>query len=228
MQTLSIIIPAYNEEKTVGAVLDTLIGLALPSWNKQIIAINDGSTDGTEEALAPYRSSITYACHPTNRGKGAAIRTALALATGDAVLIQDADREYDPRDILLLLAALSDERVHAVYGSRTQNIWQSDRPHYAAGARLLTGLVNICFGTRLTDVYTCYKLVRASTLKKLDLTSDGFECEMEITAKLLMRACRIVEVPIRYTPRSFAEGKKIRARDGLVGILTLIKNCLQR
>jgi glycosyltransferase involved in cell wall biosynthesis len=227
MKTLSIIVPAYNEARTVGAMLDALTALALPEWRMEIIVVNDGSTDGTEEALAPYRSRIMYVRHPENRGKGAAIRTAGALATGDVILIQDADLEYRPEDIPSLLAALTDD-VHAVYGARTQRMRESRRPHYVAGARMLTGLVNASFGAHLSDIYTGYKLVRADTLKALDLTSVGFEYEMEITTRLLKGGHRIVEVPIHYVPRGFREGKKIRPRDALTGVITLARVAFQR
>lgn len=227
MNKLSIIVPAYNEAHTIGTVLDALTATSLPHWSKEIIVVNDGSTDGTEEALAPYRQSITYVAHPVNRGKGAAVRTATALATGDAVIIQDADLEYDPADIPALLAAL-DGDIRAVYGSRRQRIWRSECPHYVAGVKLLTTLANTCFKSRLSDIYTGYKLVRADILKELDLASTGFEYEMEITARLLKAGYRIAEVPISYTPRDFREGKKIRPRDGLTGIAALVRVAFQK
>lgn len=227
MQTLSIIIPAYNEEKTIGGVLQGLADLSLPGWEKQIIVINDGSHDKTEQALAPFFDSILYLRHPFNRGKGAAIRTAAQHVAGDAVLIQDADLEYHPEDIPALLSALSDERVHAVYGSRPLRIRNSSYPHYVLGGRFLTALVNVCFGSRLTDVYTCYKLLRTNAFNELSFQSYGFEYEMEVTVCLLKRRYVIAEVPIRYAPRGFHEGKKIRARDGLCAIATLVKHYLQ-
>ncbi|MBI4087177.1 glycosyltransferase family 2 protein [Candidatus Kaiserbacteria bacterium] len=226
MKTLSIVVPVYNEAKTVNTVLERLGAVPMAGWEKEIIVVNDGSTDDTEEALAPYRSHITYIRHPENRGKGAAVRTATALATGDAVIIQDADLEYDPADIPALLAAFSKNSVHAVYGSRGQRVFESRRPHYVAGVKLLTALANTCFKSRLSDIYTGYKLVRTDILKDLDLTSAGFEYEMEITARLLKRGHRIIEVPVRYTPRDFGEGKKIRPRDGIVGIATLARVAL--
>ncbi len=228
MNTLSIIIPAYNEEKTIGDVLEKVSALALSDWDKQIIVVNDGSHDKTEEAVAPFRDSLTYLRHPINLGKGAAIRSALAHIRGDAVLIQDADLEYHLEDIPDLLAALSDERVHAVYGSRSLIARQDGYRHYVLGAWFLTKLVNLCFRSRLTDVYTCYKLVRTPVFLSLDLKSRGFEYEMEVTARLLSRGHHIKEVPIRYAPRSFSEGKKIRARDGITGIKTLVKNYFRK
>ena len=228
MKTLSIIIPAYNEGKTIIGVIEKVAALALPGWEKQIIVVDDGSTDGTGEALKCFSGAVLLLRHDTNRGKGAALRSAHAHATGDAVLIQDADLEYDPNDIPSLLAELSDETVHAVYGARAPDMRTSTHPHYVAGARALTALTNLCFGSRLTDLYTCYKLVRTSVLKELSLTSAGFEYEMELTAKLLKRRCRIVEIPIQYTPRSFAEGKKIRPRDGFIGAVTLVKTLFRK
>ncbi len=227
MYTLSLIVPTYNEARTVGTVLTALTALTLPGWEKQIIVVDDGSTDEIKAAVAPFLPSIAYLRHERNRGKGAAIRTALREVVGEAVLIQDADLEYLPEDIPALLAALCAENVDAVYGSRTMHTHGNPRPHYALGARLLTALVNACFGSRLSDVYTGYKLIRTPLLKNLHLTATGFEWEMELTARLLKQNCRIVEVPIHYSPRGFDDGKKIRARDGLTGLLTLAQQYLR-
>ncbi len=208
---LTIIVPVHNEAKTLGEVLRRLLALSLGETEKEIIVVNDGSTDATRAALAPFLSRVVYLEHQSRRGKGAAIRTALLRATGELVVVQDGDTEYAPEEIPALLAAL---RAHpewaAVYGSR--NLARTGRgySHYILGAWFLTKLVNLFFHSKLTDSYTCYKLIRTAAL-------------MEITAKLLKRGFRIGEIPISYRPRSFREGKKIRAWDGFKGLVVFFK-----
>lgn len=226
MKRLSIIVPAYNEEKTIAAVLEKLLDLDLPGWDKEIVVINDGSTDKTAQAVFPYLNEIKYHQHEANRGKGAAIRTALGLVTGDAVIIQDADLEYDPRAFPDLLSVYSANPSAVVYGSRNLNPKRRGYRLYVLGSKLLDILVNVLFGARLTDVYTGYKLFPAAVLKQITLLSKGFEFEAEVTVKLLKLGVPIQEVPIDYFPRSFAEGKKIKFRDALRGALTIISNRL--
>ncbi len=221
---LSIIVPVHNEAKTLGEVLRRLFALSLGETEKEIIVVNDGSTDATRPALAPFLSRVVYLEHQSRRGKGAAIRAALPRATGELVVVQDGDTEYAPEEIPALLAAL---RAHpewaAVYGSR--NLARTGRGYsrYILGAWFLTALVNLFFRSKLTDSYTCYKLIRAAALKDLALAGTGFEIEMELTAKLLKRGLGIGEIPISYRPRSFREGKKIRARDGIRGLVVLFR-----
>ena len=222
MNKLSIIIPAYNEEKTIAQVLDTVLVQNYGYWEKEIIAVNDCSNDATEEQLKPYLGRIKYLKHQTNRGKGSAIKTGLAAASGDAVIVQDADLEYDPADIKLLLAEL-DRGADVVYGSRNLNPERRGYSHYVIGSKVLDKLVNLFFWTNLTDVYTCYKLFPAKIIKQINIESRGFELEMELTVKTLKLGYKITEVPIHYHPRKFTEGKKIRAKDGLKGIWTLLK-----
>lgn len=218
---LSIIVPAYNEEKTIASVLERLVALNLAPWEKEIIVINDGSRDQTQTAVAPFLRNVIYLAHETNRGKGAGIQTALARAAGDAVVIQDADLEYDPAEIQNLLAVYRDNT--AVFGSRNLHPDRTGYPHYVLGVWVLTKLINILYWARLTDAYTCYKLIPTAVMRELNLESLGFEFEAELTCKLLKNYIPIKEIAIRYFPRKFAEGKKIKAKDGLIGIWTILK-----
>ena len=228
---LSIIVPVYNEERTVGLALQRLFNLALPGWEKEILVVDDGSTDNskvqTQKAKFQFQNqNLKLLFHEVNEGKGAAIRTALKEAAGDYVIIQDADAEYDPKDIPVLLAAAQTKNAPVVYGSRNIHPRRTGYPHYVLGVWVLTTLTNILYRSNLTDVYTGYKLFRTSVLRSLNLQSQGFEFEAEVTAKLLKRGIPIVEVAIDYSPRRFAEGKKIRFRDALLGFWTILKNRL--
>lgn len=221
---LSILIPAYNEAKTIAEVLTKVINQNYNGWDKEIIMVDDCSCDATAEKVQPFLDRIKYIKHNQNQGKGAAIKTGLAAMTGDAVIVQDADLEYDPADIQNLLDVLGNRDDLAVYGSRNLKPARRGYSHYVIGSKLLDWLVNLSFSTRLTDVYTCYKLFPATVIKKIDIESHGFELEMELTVKTLKLGYEIKEVPIHYYPRKFNEGKKIRAMDGLKGIWTLVKH----
>jgi glycosyltransferase involved in cell wall biosynthesis len=215
----------YNEARTVAEVLRRVHGVPLSlGYEKEIIVVDDGSTDDTPfivESVA-REISLRLFTHECNRGKGVAIRTALAEARGEVVLIQDADLEYDPREYGILLAALSAETA-AVYGARGTKRYPKRGFHFVLGARFLTGLVNFLFGVHLTDSYTGYKLFRTEVLRSLALSATGFEFEAEVTCKLLAGGARIVEVPLaHYMPRSVAEGKKIGWRDAWRGFLTIL------
>lgn len=222
MKILSIIIPAYNEEKTLAAILDKVLEQDFGDWKKEIIVINDCSSDKTEEIARSYLGRIRYIKHEKNLGKGSAIKTGLLAATGEAVIVQDADLEYDPADIKSLLDKF-DTGFNIVYGSRNMHPERHGYSHYVLGSKVLDWLTNILFWTRLTDVYTCYKLFETNILRQIGIESTGFEMEMELTAKALKKGYKIKEVPIHYYPRKFSEGKKIRAWDGLKGICTLLK-----
>ena len=218
---LSVIIPVFNERATIHELLRRVAAVDL---DKEIVVVDDGSTDGTREALTRlHDGGPTVVLHDANQGKGAAIRTGLQHVTGDSVLVQDADLEYDPADYHRLLRALEERGADAVYGSR----FAGGRPEMALphriGNRLLTGITNALFGSALTDMETCYKLIRRRVLADIDITSNGFSVEPEITAKLLRRGIVIHEVPIRYVGRSFAEGKKISWRDFLSAVWTLVR-----
>lgn len=221
---LSVIVPAYNEAATVDVALRRIRQVPL---RLEIIAVNDASTDGTREILdaAAAKGLVDRVVHhDQNRGKGAAIRTGIAVATGDVVVVQDADLEYDPADLPNLLVPIRARQADAVYGSRFQGgphrvlyFW-----HYV-GNRMLTLLSNMFTNLNLTDVETCYKLVRTELLKRLPLTSNRFGFEIEITARLAQARARIWEMPISYSGRTYAEGKKITWRDGFAALFHIVR-----
>ena len=215
---LSIIIPIFNERATIEILLAQVSKASTPNYTKEIIFVDDGSTDGTSYLLPKLAQThnATLLRHEKNKGKGAAIQTALARASGDLILIQDADLEYDPAEYSKLLAAYSPQ-TPVVYGSRNLEKTNRGYRHYVIGAALLTRFTNLLFGSQLTDVYTCYKLFPRALINKIPLTQNGFSFEPEITATFLKYNVPIVEVPISYYPRSFSAGKKIRFRDALQG-----------
>ncbi len=217
---LSILVPVYNEERTVLELLRRAEALDLP---KEIIVVDDGSMDATPRLLR-RANGITLLRHDRNRGKGAAISTALSRARGEICIVQDADLEYDPRDIPRLYERYLCGDVRAVYGSR---ILGRPRRHSSAffywGGRLVSLIASVLYATKLTDEPTGYKLVETAFLRSLGLRAQGFDFCPELTARILKRGGRIAEVPIRYEPRSWAEGKKITARDGLVAIWVLVR-----
>jgi len=221
---LSIIIPVYNEEKTIEKILEATEKTQLPNFKKEILIVDDGSTDGTREILKKLAAKYQVLFHKRNRGKGAAIKTALHFVKGDYVIIQDADLEYDPADWQKLIETAEQSPKAVIYGSR--NLGTAGRGYlpYYLGGRLLTSLVNLLFRTRLTDINTGYKLFPTEILRTLNLQSNGFEFCEEVTCKILKRGNVIKEVPIGYRPRTFQEGKKISFWDGLIGIWTIIKN----
>lgn len=221
MPKLSIIIPVYNEKSTLPEILDKIEKIPLP-WEKEIILIDDLSTDGTRDIIKGLSGNYLKLFQEKNSGKGAAIQSGLKLATGDYVIIQDADLEYDPNDYLKIISALDAEHP-VVYGSRNL----AANPRFSAafyyGGRLVTLVANILFGSHLTDVNTCYKLVPTALLRSLDLEQARFSFCEEVTAKLLRQGVKIKEVPISYFPRKIEEGKKIRLSDGIRALATLIK-----
>jgi len=224
---LSIIIPVYNEEQTIGEVIERVWMVALDGVEREVIIANDGSSDGTRLAIDASRWShdtrVKIYNSPINLGKGAAVRFGIGMATGDILLVQDADLELDPNEYGRLLAPILEGRTDVVYGSRFLKPTARVAFRRRVANQFLTVLTNILFGARLTDMETAYKVFRREALDGIRLRCVGFDFEPEITAKLLRTGRRILEVPIGYQPRREDEGKKIRWIDGVDAIYTLIK-----
>jgi glycosyltransferase involved in cell wall biosynthesis len=229
-KVLSVIIPSYNEEKTIAAVLQKLVAVELPhGLSKEIIVVDDGSTDNTESevmriAQALPGENIQYIRQSANQGKGMAIRRGIGAVSGDYVVIQDADLEYDPNDFCLMLPYLLSGEYEVVYGSRFLN--RRNRHSYQSfywGGRLISLVTNLLYRQSLTDEPTCYKMFTSSLLKSIPLSCTGFEFCPEVTAKVSKRGHWILEVPIHYYPRSVEEGKKIKWTDGVEALLVLLK-----
>ena len=220
MADLSVLIPVYNEERTLERLLDAVEERPEVS---ELVIVDDGSTDRTPEILSgrDFKVPVQVIRHERNRGKGAALRTAIAAATGDVALVQDADLEYDPAEFPLLLAPIERGRAEVVYGSRSFAAHSAYSFWFVIGNKLVTLWTNVLFNSYLSDMETCYKLMPLSVWRSLDLSSDGFDIEPEITAKLLRSGRRIYEVPISYAARGRVEGKKLTWRDGVVALWTL-------
>jgi glycosyltransferase involved in cell wall biosynthesis len=225
IRKLSVIVPVYNERTTLVEVLRRMRTVELPDGiDREIIMIDDGSTDGTRDVLRQLGdSTVRVLRHETNRGKGAAVRSGIEVASGDYVLIQDADLEYDPDDWPKLIAPVQRGRARVVYGSRFTGERRNMLFFHWVGNRMLSLVTNVLYNTTLSDMETCYKLVDRSLMLDLGLRSNRFDIEPEITAKILKRRIRIYEVPISYTGREFDEGKKITWRDGFAALWALAK-----
>ncbi|MEJ5367520.1 MAG: glycosyltransferase [Bryobacteraceae bacterium] len=235
MPLVSILVPAYNEEEFIPEVLSRVLRAPLPEGvEREVLVVDDGSTDGTAaaalEAARRANGLVRVLRHERNRGKGAAVRTALAEARGEFSLIQDADLEYDPRDYPKLLEPLLEGRADAVYGSRFAVGTERRVLYYwhSVANRWLTALANIASDLNLTDVWTGYKAFRTSLVRSIPLRSDGFSFEAELTIKLAQREAVIYETPVRYHGRTYEEGKKIRRRDALLGLLAVLWYSLRR
>ena len=225
---LSIVIPVYNEVNTIGKIIINVDSVELNNFHKQIIVVDDFSSDGTREYLKELKSkrpNYTILFHNRNCGKGRAIRTALEQVIGDYTIIQDADLEYDPSNIPMLLNNAIKNNFDVVYGSRRLN--KSNNQHSSTwffwGGVILSLITNIIFKTKITDEATCYKLIKTDLLKSLNLISEGFDFCPEVTSKIALKGIEFHEIPINYYPRKTKDGKKIKWKDGVKAIRTLIK-----
>ncbi|MBI2309823.1 glycosyltransferase family 2 protein [Candidatus Collierbacteria bacterium] len=217
---ISIIIPAFNEGKTISKIIESL--KKVDGFHKEIIVVDDASTDGTYKKLQDTKG-IKVIRHPKNLGKGSAIRTGIKSSSGDYVLVQDADLEYDPQDILTMIKPINQGKAEVVYGSRFTGSRRNMFFWHWMGNQLLTLVTNILYNTTLSDMETCYKLIPLKLIKSLNLRAKRFEFEPEVTVKILKRGIRIWEVPISYAGREYHEGKKITWRDGIPALFTLLK-----
>jgi glycosyltransferase involved in cell wall biosynthesis len=221
---LSVVIPVYNERHTIREIIQRVQHVGL---HHEIVIVDDFSTDGTRDMLQELEKQhddVRVLLHWTNRGKGAALQTAFEEVQGDAILVQDADLEYDPRDYERLLAPIRDGRADVVYGSRflADPLQDASRMH-RLGNRMLTWLSNLTTGQRLTDMETCYKVFRRSVLERIELKQERFGFEPEVTAKISRLGYKIMEVPIRYDRRSYAAGKKIGWKDGVNALWCILR-----
>lgn len=223
MKKITILIPVYNEVKTLKKILKKVENAEFCGLEKEIILIDDYSTDGTRELYKDLPYQVHY--HDYNQGKGAALRTGFKNATGDIIVIQDADLEYDPVDYAPLIQLILDGHADVAYGTRLRGGKPSRSFMFThlLGNKFLSLLTNILYGSTLTDMETCYKAFRADFIRGIEIKSDRFDFEPEITAKVLKRGARLYELPVSYYGREFADGKKITWKDGFHAIIALIK-----
>jgi glycosyltransferase involved in cell wall biosynthesis len=227
---LSVVIPVFNERTTIRELVKRVLSIDL---EKEVILVDDGSEDGTQEVLRELEkesSQVIAVYHSQNRGKGAALRTGFAQASGEYVIVQDADLEYNPQDIYALLEPIKKGVAQVVYGSRfaeksKRELYSTGNMHWfhLLGNKFLTTVTNLLYGSKLTDMETCYKLIPRNLLQGIDIKSDRFNFEPEMTAKILKRGYAIYEVPISYAGREISEGKNISWRDGPAALWALIK-----
>lgn len=226
IRKLSIVIPVYNEKDTLESLVRKVKHVDLEKIEKEIILVDDASSDGSADILrklAKKDPSLVVQFKTENSGKGATLKEGFDLTTGDYVIVQDADLEYEPNDYKKLIRALEEEDVDVVYGSRFSGNYEDMTSLHYVGNKMLTLVTNMLFGVMLTDMETCYKLMPGSFVRNLDIKSLRFNFEPEITARILRSGKRIKEVPISYKGRSHSEGKKITWRDGISAVLTLLR-----
>jgi glycosyltransferase involved in cell wall biosynthesis len=219
---LSVVMPAYNERDTIDEIIRRVLAVPI---RLELIVVDDCSTDGTRDQLQALQRELgfTLILQPANGGKGAALRTGFARVSGEIVIIQDADLEYSPEEYPSLIELICTGRADVVYGSRFLGRHRVFLFTHYAGNRVLTLLTNILYNTMLTDMETCFKVMRAEVLRSMTLESNGFGIEPELTAKIFKRGYRVYEIPITYDGRGYSEGKKITWQDGIVAIWTLLK-----
>jgi len=220
---LSIVIPIYNEKGTLLELLQKVEEADTLSLEKEIILVDDGSTDGVREILKGLENKYLVIYHQKNQGKGAALRSGFQKTTGDFILVQDADLEYSPENYPQLLQPLLENKVDIVYGSRNLKKNPTSYLRYAFGGRFINWLYNIFYGSNLTDVSTCYKLFKAPFIKSFELKGNGFDFDVEVTTQALKKKYQILEVPIDYAPRTIEQGKKVKPRDGLIIVWQMLK-----
>lgn len=226
---ISVILPAYNEEKTITKIIDLVHNVKLiDGVTKELIIIDDGSTDLTFEKIMQAKirfKKIKFVKHEQNKGKGAAVKSGIEIATGDIIIIQDADLEYNPQDFNALIMPIVEGKAEVVYGSRRLN--KSNKKHssisFFIGGLFITWLFNILYSQEISDEPTCYKVFKSEVIKNIGIKEAGFNWEPEVSAKIAKKKIKIFEVPIRYNPRSKKEGKKIKWKDGFDAIWTLLK-----
>lgn len=222
---ISIIVPVYNEEKTIEKVIEQLKTIDF-GFEKEIIIVDDGSTDNTPNILkklqiTDYKLQIIF--HDKNEGKGVAISTGIKNSTGDIIAIQDADLEYNPEELKFLINPIIKNEADIVYGSRLIRENPVIYKKYYLGNKFISWIISLLFGVKVTDSYTCYKVFRKKVIENIELKSKHFEIEAELTCKFLKNGYKILELPISYNPRTLEEGKKIKLKDALVGLITILK-----
>jgi glycosyltransferase involved in cell wall biosynthesis len=223
MNKLSIIIPVFNEEKTINEILKRVYEEKLSGWIKEMIVVDDGSKDGTRHILEKWEGKMTVIYKEKNEGKGSAVSIGFSKATGNIILIQDSDLEYSPTDYPTLLTPFTNSNVNVVYGSRFLGPHLSTMFIYAQGNKFVTLVTNLLYNTNITDMETGYKVMRREVVKNISLHARRFDMEPELTAKILKNGYQIYEVPISYFGRKFSEGKKLTWKDGVIALWTLIK-----